>query len=141
MYPSDEVIADKAKSLGAKVSAFRSGAVVEANTRQINELVRWAIEWERTRVTAQAKPAQIDATTQAEQNFEEALIELAQDGLLNALALLTGCFVGFSIEVLRRQGHDPDGDIEIKGGDMRDITIHASKAKAGCSLLCKQEGK
>ena len=34
-----------------------------------------------------------------------------------------------TLEVLRRKGHVPDGDIKIDGGDQRDITIHPPKIK------------
>ena len=70
-------------------------------------------------------------TTRAEKNFEKALLDLAGEDVATALAAVTGCFVSLTLEVLRRKGHVPDGDIKIDGGTNRDITIHASKMKAG----------
>lgn len=66
--------------------------------------------------------------TKAEKNFEKALLELAGEDVSTALSVLTGCFVSLTLEVLRRKGHVPDGDIKIDGGDQRDITIHPPKA-------------
>lgn len=65
--------------------------------------------------------------TRAEKNFEKALLELAGEDVSTALSVLTGCFVSLTLEVLRRKGHVPEGDIEIDGGDQRDITIHPPK--------------
>lgn len=65
--------------------------------------------------------------TKAEKNFEKALLELAGEDVGTALSVLTGCFVSLTLEVLRRKGHLPDGDIKIDGGDQRDITIHPPK--------------
>ena len=65
--------------------------------------------------------------TAAEQNFEKALLDLAGENVSLALSVLAGCFVSLTLEMLRRNGHEPDGDIKIDGGDQRDITIHAPK--------------
>ena len=65
--------------------------------------------------------------TRAEKNFEKALLELASEDVSTALSVLTGCFVSLTLEVLRRKGHVPEGDIKIDGGDQRDITIHPPK--------------
>lgn len=65
--------------------------------------------------------------TEAEKNFEKALLELASEDIAMALSVLTGCFVSLTLEVMRRNGHTPDGSIKIDGGDNRDITIHAPK--------------
>jgi len=65
--------------------------------------------------------------TRAEKNFEKALLDLAGENVSLALSVLTGCFVSLTLEVLRRKGHVPDGDIKIDGGDQRDITIHPPK--------------
>lgn len=65
--------------------------------------------------------------TRAEKNFEKALLELASEDVSTALSVLTGCFVSLTLEVLRRTGHVPDGDIKINGGDQRQgttATIH-----------------
>jgi hypothetical protein len=43
----------------------------------------------------------------------------------DVLTVLTGCFVGLTIEVVRRSGNDVSKEIKIDGGDQRDITIHA----------------
>lgn len=45
----------------------------------------------------------------------------------DVLALLTGAFVGLTLELVRRQGHDVNQKIEVSGGKERDITIHAPK--------------
>jgi ketosteroid isomerase-like protein len=45
----------------------------------------------------------------------------------DVLALLTGSFVALTLEMLRREGHDPKGDVLLDGGENRDITIHAPK--------------
>ena len=65
--------------------------------------------------------------TRAEKNFEKALLDLAGENVSLAMSVLTGCFVSLTLEVLRRKGHVPDGDIKINGGDQRDITIHPPK--------------
>lgn len=43
------------------------------------------------------------------------------------LTLLTGVFVGLTVELARRHGADTDKQITIDGGKSRDITIHAPK--------------
>lgn len=46
------------------------------------------------------------------------------------LSVLTGCFVGLTVELVRRQcgpGEDMNKPITIDGGKSRDITIHAPK--------------
>lgn len=45
----------------------------------------------------------------------------------DVLALLTGTFVGITLEIVRREGKDPSKAILVDGGDSRDITIHAAK--------------
>jgi hypothetical protein len=71
-----------------------------------------------------------DIATQAEKNFEKAVVALAAENISTALSVLTGCFVSLVLEVMRREGHEPDGDIKIDGGKNRDITIHAAKTGA-----------
>lgn len=66
--------------------------------------------------------------TQAEQNFEKALLDLVGEDTSTALTLLTGCFVSLTVELLRRKGYSTNGEIKIDGGDMRDITIHKPKS-------------
>ena len=43
----------------------------------------------------------------------------------DVLSILTGSFVGLTLELLRRQGHDTSKAVKIDGGKQRDITIHA----------------
>ena len=45
----------------------------------------------------------------------------------DVLALLTGVFVGMTVEVVRRSGNDANKEITVSGGKERDITIHAPK--------------
>jgi hypothetical protein len=45
----------------------------------------------------------------------------------DVLALLTGSFVSLTLEMLRREGHEPTGAIFLDGGENRDITIHGQK--------------
>lgn len=45
----------------------------------------------------------------------------------DVLSILTGAFVGLTVELVRRQGHDVNKEIKVDGGDNRDITIHAPK--------------
>lgn len=52
---------------------------------------------------------------------------LAKHPAGEVLTILTGHFVGLVVEVLRRSGNTPDGEIHIDGGKRRDITIHAVK--------------
>ncbi|HEX5278147.1 MAG TPA: hypothetical protein VFW42_10815 [Fluviicoccus sp.] len=66
--------------------------------------------------------------TQAEERFVEALGDLIKEDVVNALAVLTGAFVGLTVEMVSRQGHVSTGDITIQGGNERDITIHAEKS-------------
>ncbi len=63
----------------------------------------------------------------AAENFENALVRLVEEDAQTALCLVTGAFVGLTLELIRRQGHEPVGDVLIDGGECRDITIHAAK--------------
>ncbi|HDR9756468.1 TPA: hypothetical protein ACK3Q6_001655 [Burkholderia cepacia] len=45
----------------------------------------------------------------------------------DVLAFITGVFVGLTLELVRREGHDVDKEIRIDGVEQRDITIHAPK--------------
>lgn len=63
----------------------------------------------------------------AAENFENALMRLVEEDAQTALCLVTGAFVGLTLELIRRQGHEPAGDVLIDGGECRDITIHAAK--------------
>ncbi|MBR7972905.1 hypothetical protein KDX01_07215 [Burkholderia vietnamiensis] len=61
-----------------------------------------------------------------------AAIEHALDDapVTDVLAVLTGAFVGLTIELVRRQGLDVNNEIKIDGVKQRDITIHAPKVKS-----------
>jgi phosphoribosylformylglycinamidine (FGAM) synthase PurS component len=64
-------------------------------------------------------------------NIGEAITQaLAEEAVSDVLSVLTGAFVGLTIEVVRRQGHDINKEIKVDGGDQRDITIHASKSQS-----------
>lgn len=58
-----------------------------------------------------------------------AAIERALDDapVADVLSVLTGAFVGLTVELVRRQGHDLSKEIKVDGGSNRDITIHAPK--------------
>ncbi len=58
-----------------------------------------------------------------------AAIESALDeaDVSEVLSVLTGAFVGLTVELVRRQGHDVSKQITVDGGKNRDITIHAVK--------------
>jgi cell division ATPase FtsA len=82
--------------------------------------------------TNEQKPA-IEALTE---DMNKVAIERLGDAIATAvqtadvqdvLALLTGSFVSLTLEMLRRGGHDPKGDVLLDGGENRDITIHAPK--------------
>ncbi len=65
----------------------------------------------------------------------EAIAEAVGDALAEApvtevLAVVTGVFVGLTVELVRRQGHDVNKEIKVDGGQQRDITIHAPKVTA-----------
>ncbi len=61
------------------------------------------------------------------QPLEEEFVKLIEADTDAALQLITGMFVGLTLEYMRRRGHDPSGEIKIQGGHQRDITIHAAK--------------
>ena len=58
-----------------------------------------------------------------------AAIEQALDecSVSDVLSVITGAFVGLTVELVRRQGHDASKAITVDGGENRDITIHAAK--------------
>lgn len=56
------------------------------------------------------------------------LAALEEASVADVLGVITGTFVGLTVEVVRRQGHDVNKEIEVDGGPNRDITIHAPKA-------------
>ena len=62
--------------------------------------------------------------------LEDEFIKLIEDDTEGALQLITGMFVGLTLEYMRRRGYEPSGDIKIDGGHQRDITIHAAKPTA-----------
>lgn len=45
----------------------------------------------------------------------------------DVLTIITGCFVGLTLELVRRSGNDVEKEITINGGKQRDVTIHAPK--------------
>lgn len=51
----------------------------------------------------------------------------------DVLTVLTGCFVGLTVEMVRRNGHDINKEIKVDGGGKRDITIHALKGTLFCA--------
>jgi hypothetical protein len=62
--------------------------------------------------------------------LEDEFVKLIETDTDAALQLITGMFVGLTLEYMRRRGHEPSGDIKIDGGRQRDITIHAPKPRA-----------
>lgn len=58
------------------------------------------------------------------QAIEEALDEAP---ISDVLSVLTSAFVGVTLAVCRRQGHDTNLPITIDGGEQRDVTIHPPK--------------
>ena len=71
-----------------------------------------------------------------EQNVENQAIEklgaaielaLKEASVSAVLSILTGSFVGLTVELVRRQGYDVNEEIKVDGGNQRDITIHAPK--------------
>lgn len=52
---------------------------------------------------------------------------LEEHPAVDVLSVITGHFVGLSVELCRRNGHDADTQIMLDGGTNRDITIHAKK--------------
>jgi ketosteroid isomerase-like protein len=82
--------------------------------------------------TNEKKPA-IEALTEeankvAIERLGDAIATAVQTAdIQDVLALLTGAFVSLTLEMLRREGHEPTGAIRLDGGENRDITIHESK--------------
>lgn len=76
-------------------------------------------------------PAHMDAPTVAMNPIAQ-LGQAISDALdaapaADVLSVLTGAFVGLTVELCRRQGHDTDREIKVDGGKQRDITIHPPK--------------
>lgn len=73
-----------------------------------------------------SQPKEQDALAKMGKAIEAALEE---SGASQVLAVLTGCFVGLVVEVVRRHEGEASAlkEIKIDGGKQRDITIHASK--------------
>lgn len=71
-------------------------------------------------------PKEQDAIANMCKGVEAALEECSPS---HVLAVLTGCFVGLVVEVVRRHEGEASAlkEIKIDGGKQRDITIHASK--------------
>jgi hypothetical protein len=51
----------------------------------------------------------------------------------DVLTVITGAFVGLTVEMVRRAGHDVAKPITVDGGKQRDITIHPPKPCAACA--------
>lgn len=45
----------------------------------------------------------------------------------DVLSIIANTFVGLTVELVRRAGHDVSTAITVNGGEHRDITIHAPK--------------
>jgi len=69
-------------------------------------------------------------TDDLQDRVSDALMELARTDIASALSIATGVFVSLTLSYLRAKGQDTDKEITIDGGDNRDITIHAAKAKS-----------
>lgn len=65
----------------------------------------------------------------AYQQYEDAVVSIAQHDLAAALELATGTFVSLLIATMKLHGHDPDREIRVDGGENRDITVHAPKKR------------
>ena len=59
------------------------------------------------------------------EKFEDAFLELVETDTEQALQLITGMFVGLTLEYARRRGEDASKTLRINGCGNRDITIHA----------------
>jgi hypothetical protein len=62
------------------------------------------------------------------EKLQAAFVELIEADPAQALQLITGMFVGLTVELVSRQGVDASRDILIDGCGRRDITIHALKS-------------
>ncbi len=71
------------------------------------------------------------STQQLQDACEQAFLNLIQEDSEKALILVTGMFVGLTVEYSKRRGYDTDCDIKIDGGTGRDITIHKPKQLPG----------
>lgn len=63
-----------------------------------------------------------------EANFRKTFDKFIDLSYERALAVVTGMFVSLAVAVVESHGNGSDGDIEIDGGENRDITIHAVKS-------------
>lgn len=62
------------------------------------------------------------------EKFEEAFLELVDGNVETALQLITGMFIGLTLEMVKRSGGDSTQQVVIEGGSARNsriITIHA----------------
>jgi cob(I)alamin adenosyltransferase len=57
-------------------------------------------------------------------------LALAEAPVSDVLSILTGAFVGLTLELVRREGHDVSKEIRVDGGRQRDITIHTPKEQS-----------
>ena len=61
------------------------------------------------------------------EKLESDFLELIEANPAQALAMITGMFVGLTVHLTRLRGHDADKQIVIVGSaDQRRITIHAA---------------
>jgi hypothetical protein len=73
-------------------------------------------------------PAVDESAKHAIDALGEAISNAIRDAdIHDVLALLTGAFVGITMEIVRREGHDDSKAIKLDGGPNRDITIHEAK--------------
>ena len=60
------------------------------------------------------------------QELEKAFLKLVDEDIELALQIVTGMFVGLTIEYTKLRGHDTSTDLVINGCGERNITIHAA---------------
>ncbi|MDD2664416.1 MAG: hypothetical protein PHD19_11750 [Dechloromonas sp.] len=65
------------------------------------------------------------AQSNAEKEFELAVLRFIEESPKRALSAITGYFVGLTIALIEGEGHAGIGEIRINSGGGRDITIHA----------------
>lgn len=52
---------------------------------------------------------------------------LDEEPVADVLSIITGTFVGLVVSMVQKNGHNPNEQIKVDGGNSRDITIHAEK--------------
>lgn len=86
-------------------------------------LIMWD-RWRRGEATAVPQNVELTGVQRLGAAIERALGEAPAS---DVLSVLIGSFVGLTVELVRRQGHDLSLPIKVDGGPERDITIHAPK--------------